>query len=387
MTPMLAIVFVTHGALMAPPAGPWAVSTAGETAVVATLPEMDFKTHIGVARVDRPRPPWPSDPHVVLANGDRIAGPLVAADARSFTFDNPILGKVSVPLTTVAAIWRTGPPAGTPADPMTAAWLDGRKTDSVRLTNGDVLRGTVERFGDDRAVWLKPPGGPARRIGPGQTVAVAFAAGLSRVRTPTVPHALVVLKDGSRVTVDALFAKEGLLGIGAVVGFNKFVPESEVESITVLAGLATDLATLKPKASRVEPFLGVTWPVATNRSAKGNPLRLETAKGVGTYDLGLGTHAKTTVEYDLAGRYTRFTALVGLDATTGRGGRVPVKILIDGTDRTPDSLKVLAHEPGPVAVTVEVGGARTMTLAVDFGPAGDANADVNWCEARLIRKK
>ena len=387
MTPTLAIVFVTLVAPPATPVGPWAVSTVEGTTPAATLPEIDFTTHVAMARVDRPRPAWPTDPHVVLANGDRVAGPLVAADARSFTFENPILGKVSVPLTTVAAIWRTGPPAGTPADPMTASWLNGRKTDAVRLTNGDVIRGTVERFDDDRAVWLKPPGGPTRRIGPSQTVAVAFAAGLSRVRTPKDAHALVVLKDGSRITADTFLAKGNTLAFLGVAGFDAVVPQSAVDSITVLGGNATDLATLNPTTSRVEPFLGVSWPVATNRSAKGRPLRVESAKGVSTYDRGLGTHAKTTLAYDLAGQYGRFTAVVGLDAETGRGGRVPVKILVDGKDRTPEALKLLTLESGPVDVSLDVAGAKTLTLVVDFGPAGDANADVNWCEARLIRKK
>jgi hypothetical protein len=108
---------------------------------------------------------------------------------------------------------------------------------------------------------------------------------------------------------------------------------------------------------------------------------------VSTFDRGLGTHAKTTLEYDLAGAYLRFDALVGLDAATGRGGRVPVTILVDGADRTPAALKELTLETGPVPVGIDVAGAKSLTLVVGFGPAGDANADLNWCEARLIRAK
>ena len=197
---------------------------------------------------------------------------------------------------------------------------------------------------------------------------------------------MIVLADGSRLTVDALVGKGGTLGIGSVTGFTAFIPETAMISLTVLGGKATYLADLKPKQTKSEPYLGVAWPPIANRSVKGNPLRLDSKLDIHTYDRGLGTHAKTTLEYDLSDQYRRFEAVVGIDATTGKLGRVPVQILVDGKQQPIEGVAELRAELGPIAIAIDVSKAKTLTLIVDFGPLGDANADVNWCDARLIRE-
>ena len=381
MTPLLTtLVFIA-----AQSGQSWSVATGEGTQVTQTLPSFDFGKLVAIRRADKPMPEWPTGPHVILANDDRIAGKLVAADERFLTFENKILGKVRVPITSVAVIWRSPLPAGTPLDPMTSEWLGERKTDAVRLSNGDVLRGTVERFGEDTSVWLKQPTVATRKLDLDKTVAVGFSAGLSRVRIPKVPHASIVLSDGSRITIDAIVSKEGTLGISSITGFPAYLPETEMVAFTVLNGKATYLNELKPKRIKSEPYLSMTWPHKLNRSSKGNPLRVDTKTGIQTFDRGLGTHAKTTLEYDLAGKYRRFEAVVGLDATTSRKGRVPVRILVDGKPQMIEALNELRAELGPIEISVEVSNAKSLTLVVDFGPEGDASSDMNWCEARLIK--
>jgi hypothetical protein len=108
-----------------------------------------------------------------------------------------------------------------------------------------------------------------------------------------------------------------------------------------------------------------------------------TKDGESTFDKGLGTHPKTVLTYDLAGKYSRFESHIGLDAATGKRGRADVRIKLGGKEVDLPDLKTLTAGQA-VFVRVNVRGAKELTLIVDFGPTGDVQADVNWGEARLV---
>src|SRR5207244_878593 len=104
----------------------------------------------------------------------------------------------------------------------------------------------------------------------------------------------------------------------------------------------------------------------------------------GTHDKGLGMHARSRVSYKLDGKYRSFEALVGLDAQTGKLGRVRVAVLLDGKEQALGWDKELTARDGARPVRLDVRQAQTLTLVVDFGPQGDVQAHVNWADARLI---
>lgn len=362
----------------------WWVTTVTGTTTVDRWPDSKLADLIAIQRTNLPLPAWPVEPHVILANGDRIVGRVRSADNRSLTVDTKYLGQVAIPLTAIAVVWFTPLPAGTPGDPLLTEWMSDRKTDAVRLTNGDVFRGSLDRFDEDRSVWLKVAGSPNRKFESSKVVAVSFSNGLARVRSPKGVHAQLLLADGTRLTAAKIeFEKQAIRG-EAAAGFPFEVADERVISMSVLGGKATYLSDLKPKRVQVDPYLSVKWPPAMNRSVKGNPLTLATKRGLSTYDRGIGMHAKTTMEFDLAGRYRRFESIVGLDATTGKLGRVPVRILVDGKVQAIEGLKELTAESGPIHISMDITKAKLLTLVADFGPNGDANADVNWCDVRLI---
>ena len=151
-------------------------------------------------------------------------------------------------------------------------------------------------------------------------------------------------------------------------------------ALDVLQGKATYLSDLKPRKATAEGYNGVAWPWAADRTVKGNPLRL----GAQTFDKGLGTHPRTTLVYDLGGKYRRFEALVGLDPVTGRRGAAEVRVLVDGKRGAWSRATGLTAGTDRDAVAVDVTKAKELTLVVDYGPGGDVQADVNWADARLI---
>ena len=344
---------------------------------------------LSLARTDKPRPAYPAGPHVVLANGDRLGGTVSGGNGLSVTLRTAFGNgqAVSLPLAAVAAVWVVSPPADAPPDVARYPWVDaGKKRDALLLRNGDRLHGRLEAVAADGAgLRFKPDGEKAAKPYAISTVAaLALDPTLARVRTPKGPFARLTLADGSRVSMATLLSDGGVLTGATVTGAKVSVPMGELITADIRRGKAVELADLKPTAVKEDGFNGVVWPWVANRSVRGKPLRLTTARGVEVFDSGLGVHSRSSMTYKLAGKYKRFEAAVGLDAVSGARGAVDVRVLVDGQDAKLDGLTGLTASAGAKAIRVDVSGAKELTLVVDYGPGGDVQDDVNWGNARLV---
>ena len=56
---------------------------------------------------------------------------------------------------------------------------------------------------------------------------------------------------------------------------------------------------------------------------------------------------------------------------------------LDGKQHDLPALRSLAAGVA-VPLRIDVTGAKELAMAIDFGPAGDVQADVNWGDARLV---
>jgi hypothetical protein len=322
---------------------------------------------------------------LVLVNGDRIRGDVSGGDTRTVRFTPATRHESkaepwSVPLSALAAVWATPPLADTAPDPAAYAWAAGpRRRDAVLLRNGDVLRGTIEGFAADPvAVRVKTTGDPtAAPVNLSRVAAIAFDPALARVRKTKDAYARLVTSDGSRITLTSATADAKTLKGTTTFGAAVEVPLADVIAVDVFQGKATYLSDLKPRKATTEGFNGVLWPWVADRTVKANPLLLNGQ----TFDKGLGTHPRTTLVYDLGGKYRRFEAVVGLDPVTGRRGAVQVRVLVDGREAHRADLTA---GTAPERVMVDVSRARELALFVDYGPGGDVQDDVNWGDARLI---
>jgi hypothetical protein len=153
-------------------------------------------------------------------------------------------------------------------------------------------------------------------------------------------------------------------------------PASNIASATTpaVASTAVNLSTL-------------TWTSATtgwgtiqkNLSIKGNPLKL---RGT-TYATGIGTHANSTIVYNLAGHYVGFVSDVGVDDEVGGNGAVDFQLIGDG--------KVLFDSgiltgSSPVAhINVNITGVQQLTLVASNGISGSIDFDhADWAGAQLL---
>lgn len=349
---------------------------------------------ISLRRAEKPLPAPPAAAHVRLANGDLIRMKDLSADGDLTVKVDALLGSskepqtLTLPITAVGVVWFVDPPADTPPDPAAYAWFDpAKKEDAVLLRNGDVVRGTVERLASDEAgaVRIKRAGESGGSYYPRSAVAaVALDPSFSRVKKPKGAYARVTTADGSRVGVSAVSSDGQTLAATTLTGAKLTLPLADVLAVDVVGGKAAYLSDLKPKAAKEEAFGAVAWAWGADRSVKGNPLRLKTDRGEEVFAKGLGLHPKTTLTYDLGGKYKRFEAAVGLDAGTGRRGAVDVTVLVDGKPQKIDGLTGLTFAAGVRVLGVDVTKAKELTVVVDYGPNGDVQDDVTFADARLV---
>ncbi len=344
------------------------------TLPAASLPSDDEWQSL--SRGGTPRPAWPRTAQVRLANGNRIAGSFLRGDSSSLTL-RADWGKANtelkVPFSAVDALWLV--------EPGDDLWLTNHKSDVVKLATGEVITGDLEGL-QDRQLAIKVDG--TSRTFP---IAVVKAIGFNPALTVNKPlkgtHYHIVTASGSRLTAKALSGDGQAIAVTTSFGTKLSIPWSDVVAIDRWSDALLPLSSLKPIRTELVPYGTLKWPPVMNRSVRGLPLTLKTSRGIETFDSGIGTHAKTTLFYDLAGKYRTFEATVGLDAATGRRGTAVVQVLVDDRVVPLPKLALLTAAGGPETIRVDVSKAKSLKLVTDFGPAGDVQTDVNWVEARL----
>jgi hypothetical protein len=151
---------------------------------------------------------------------------------------------------------------------------------------------------------------------------------------------------------------------------------------------STAASVTTPAASTaVTQLSSLTWTSATvgwgtiqkNADIKGTPITLR-----GTvYSSGIGTHANSTIDYNLAGAYATFSSDIGIDDDSAGQGSVDFQIIGDGKVLY-DSGTVIGSSPVQ-HVTVSVAGVQQLSLVVTTTTAGDIDYDhADWAGAELL---
>jgi hypothetical protein len=344
---------------------------------------------VALRRPGKGLPPLPEGPQLILTNGDRIGVEDVHVSGERVRFRHPDLNdgkETSMPLSLLAVYWREAP-SGASAEAARRRLISAsRKRDVVLLHNGDTVEGSLNGI-DERGVELAVEKKPVT-IEMNRVAAVALSSELADRNRPRGVFARMTLTgggraDGTRLSLTRATCPDGTLLTGVTVfGATVHVPLERVAALDLFGSRAVYLSDLKPAKYESEPFLDVRWPLAADTAASGRELRL--ADGV--YDKGLGTHPRCRVTYRLDGSYERFEAVVGLDPRSGREGGARVRVLADGKALDIGADRELPARDAPLTIFADVSGVKELTLVVDFGRRGDVQADVNWVDARLIKR-
>lgn len=319
--------------------------------------------------------------YVVLPGGDRLTRARVgsATDA-SVEVGAAAIGNSAVPIDALLGLILTPPAESAAFDALLRkVRTEPRASEVVWLANGDRVVGSFLGM-DDRVVKLHPPDAAApRELARDGVAAIGFDPALVAYPKPEGPYTELGLIDGSRIGVVGVELEKG-----RVSGTSRFAVKVDVPLDLVIQATprtaAVDYLSERPVDRDVYvPYFDLVRPFQVDASVEGRPLLLN---GL-TYDRGLGATSRTLLAFKLKPGDRRFQALVGVDGRAGPVGSVVFRVLTDGKVRF--ASEPLTFRDAPVAVDVDLEGAKLLILATEYGERGDARDLADWVEARIIR--
>ncbi len=326
-------------------------------------------------------------PQIVLADGSLIVVDSLRIEKEQVRATSSLLGKIALPLDLVVGIvFRP------PLDLAIRDQLRGRmlattgETDRVLLDNGDELTGTIVGLDDVKAepvLQLQSDIGKTE-IPADKLAAILFNATLVNKPRTSGLRTVVGMRDGSRVTSTELSSDKAGARLKLVDGVTVQLPWEAIVALQVLDGRAVYLSDLKPASYRHIPYLQFSWPFQTDRSVLGSQLRV----GGNIYAKGLGMHSPARITYDLDQPYRRFQAEVAVDREAQQRGSVVFRVFTDdggGTWQERAASEVLRGGEPPQRISVDLTGAKKISLLVDFADHGDELDHADWLNARLVR--
>lgn len=157
-------------------------------------------------------------------------------------------------------------------------------------------------------------------------------------------------------------------------------PWKQVARIEFRSRRVVFLSDLDPVSSENRGWFGTDWPYQRDRSTTGGPIRI----GGRTYAKGLGVHSRSRLTFMVPDGCDRIAAIIGLDDAAVRGN-VVFRVL-EGDKALYDSGPLAAGQR-PVEIVVPTGGAKRLTMEVDFGSGLDIGDHAIWGLARFLRNR
>lgn len=368
--------------------------------------------------------PWPEGGQVkvIFITKDWLRGTLVKGTDNGFTLKTASLGDVDIDLANVRGVLFDAPPekereieakrlATPPADDTMFIKSGGKPYGTIlTIAPTGVTLDTTKRSNKDDKSDL---GTITQKLTEIEAIATSKDGG-NEVPVMTGLGVRIKLDDGSLLEGELTSLQNGnvtlehpVLG-GTLEKSNKpkpktlAIPKARILELSVVNGAFVYLSDLAP-ARVVEKFPpefdrpADIWGWKRDKEVvKGGRLRL----GGRTFEKGLGVHSYCELEFTLNGQYSSFRAVIGLDDSTrylgtpGLGG-VVFKVLIDGkpakdlqvdgaaTPADPGIKKLKGEKPSEI--TVDVAGAKTLTLIADYHFMHILGR-ADWADAYLVKK-
>jgi hypothetical protein len=252
--------------------------------------------------------------------------------------------------------------------------------DVVRLMNGDRLTGKLTEL-DRGSLAIETRGGvvklPLTRV-------EAISFGGRTIKAHDEQKFAIGLRDGSLVYATAIRADEKSDAIELANGVKvKGGAADDIVAIQSLGGPSTYLSDLEGADYRGVPYLSVKWPFTRDRNVLGEPIVVRGRR----YLKGIGMHSAARLTYRLDGDYRRFDSAIAVDdSAKGRGSvTFGVYTLRDGKWGEAYKSEIVRGGEEPQNVSVDLRGAKGLTLTVDFADRGDELDHAVWLDARLVR--
>ncbi len=247
--------------------------------------------------------------------------------------------------------------------------------DAVCLANGDFLTGAI--LGLDRQGVAMLVDEDVRTNGWPAIRAIRFKR--TPDPAPEAPGLKLFFSDGSEVRATSLRIEEDGRAMALRDGQRLTTGASFVLRVEILGGRRVWLSELPMARFDSIPFFERQWPLRVDANAVGGPLKTAGR----SYAHGLGLHAACRVQWRLDGRFERLLGAVGIDDSAGALADADLHILRD--DSVAFTATQLRSGEAPRDIDVDLRGADSLTIVVDFGSHGPVHDRVNLVNPRLIR--
>jgi hypothetical protein len=320
---------------------------------------------------------------IILADGGTIVADGVRIDAEQVHGRSQSLGQFKLPLELVAGIILQPPADRATLDAWTAriAAASGQ-TDRLLLDNGDELTGSVAGL-TEKIVPLESDSGKVE-VGVDKVAAIIFNPTLVHKSRASGPRMLLGFADGSRLTAFELIADAAGARLKLAGGAELKAATDQIATLQPLGGKVVYLSDLKPISYRHVPYLQLEWPFYADRNVLGSRLRV----GGRLFAKGLGMHSPSRITYDLDRPYRRFEAELAIDEEAADRGSVVFRVLVDdgrGAWSERATSEVIRGGAAPVPISVDLSGAKRLSLLVDYADRADELDHADWLNARLVR--
>ena len=307
-----------------------------------------------------------------LSDGDHLGGAPLGMSGESLLWRCPTFGDLSFPLSHVRSIQVASQPA---------PQSDSNRTEDVlTLANGDTLHGIVSDM-TASSISLQPTGGDPTSVPLASVVSADFATPPGSTTAPAVAvrgfH--VTTADGTIVTTDSVELAQRDVRVHLSGGTDKPIPLSSVAGIEQINGPVIWLSTVLPVESvQIPAFSQRTLPAQMDKNVNGDVIRF----GDREFAHGIGVHSYSRLVFPINTSCKRFRTQFAIDGDQPWAD-VTVRVKLDDKvvfEKSHVTSGVLSD-----VVQLDLNGAKTLTLEVDYGENYDVQDRLNWIEPALLR--
>ena len=199
--------------------------------------------------------------------------------------------------------------------------------------------------------------------------------------------AVLDLADGSRIRGRLTKLDAGGAVLVDLYKNTLTIPRAAVRTIAFRNGRVVYLSDLAPTAvDENANFIRVANPAPgdlelphrADRNARGGALSLRGR----VFRKGIGVHSYSSLTYPLGGNYKKFLVTIGIDDCAAGLGNVAFEVYV-GARRI--ATEKLTGRDAPRDLSLDVAGAASLRIVVDFGGEGGVGDYADWAGARLLR--
>ena len=203
---------------------------------------------------------------------------------------------------------------------------------------------------------------------------------LAQVAKPAAgPRGIAIGRDGARLEFEGVSMSDGRLRLAGTCAGELELPAGGLASVQFRSDSVAYLADLKPLTVEQGGTFDLVFQYRRDQSTTGKPLTLDGR----VFRHGLGLHSRCRLTYALDGQYKQFVAVAGIDDAVRPAGSVMLSVLADDKPLLPATR--LTGKDKAIPLRLDLSGAKTLTILVDFGDALDVGDHVDLAEAKLIK--